>query len=90
MHVFCCRRCYELGQFENAVHYMRIQAEKVLDRFFRYNKTVVVTTSDESYKRLKHCEEQVKHKTVLLVPVTHTVVVLVVHITNVVCGIRTS
>ena len=69
---------------------MRLQAEKVLDRFFRYNKTVVVTTSEESHKRLKHCEEQVKHKTVLLVPVTHTVVVLVVHITNVVCGIRTS
>ena len=28
-------KCYQLGEFENAVNYMNIQAEKILERFFR-------------------------------------------------------
>ena len=28
-------KCYQFGQFENAVNYLSIQAEKVLARFFR-------------------------------------------------------
>ncbi len=28
-------KCYQLGQFENVVHYLSLQAEKVLIRFYR-------------------------------------------------------
>jgi len=28
-------KCYELGEFKNVVNYMNMQAEKILERFFR-------------------------------------------------------
>ena len=60
-------RCFELSQFENAVHFIGLQAEKVLDRFFRFNKQVVTSVCSETHKKLQHCQEQARHKTVLWV-----------------------
>ena len=45
----------------------KMQLMSKLCEIFRYNKIVVDTTSEECFKKLRHCEEQMKHKTVLYV-----------------------
>ncbi|XP_013418883.1 dynein heavy chain domain-containing protein 1-like [Lingula anatina] len=55
---------YLLPEFENIVNYKNIQAERFLERFFRYGKLIVDTVKEDCFKRLRYCEEQVKHKTV--------------------------
>ncbi|XP_078321876.1 dynein heavy chain domain-containing protein 1-like isoform X5 [Crassostrea virginica] len=57
-------KTYQLLDFENSANYKNIQAEKILDRFFGFCKMVVEVTAEESFKKLRHCEEQVKKKTV--------------------------
>ncbi|XP_076466624.1 dynein heavy chain domain-containing protein 1-like isoform X2 [Babylonia areolata] len=56
-------KTYQLGEYENNINYKNIQAEKILEKFFSYCKLVVDTTAEESFKKMKHCEEQVKKKT---------------------------
>ncbi|CAL1542051.1 unnamed protein product [Lymnaea stagnalis] len=56
-------KTYELGEFENSINYKNIQADQLLGRFFKYCKMVVDFTSDEAFKKLRHCEEQLKKKT---------------------------
>ena len=58
-------KCFTLGEFENATNYMNIMNEKVVEKFFRYCMLVVDVLKEETFKKLHHCEEQVKHKTVL-------------------------
>ncbi|XP_033761426.1 dynein heavy chain domain-containing protein 1-like [Pecten maximus] len=57
-------KTYQLADFENYVNYKNIQAEKFLEKFFRYCKMVMDVTAEESFKKLKYCEDQVKKKTV--------------------------
>ncbi|XP_035825634.1 dynein heavy chain domain-containing protein 1 [Aplysia californica] len=57
-------KTYQLGEYENSINYKNIQAEKLLDRFFRYCKMVVDFTAEEAFKRLRYCEDQIKKKTV--------------------------
>ncbi|XP_069111192.1 dynein heavy chain domain-containing protein 1-like isoform X2 [Argopecten irradians] len=57
-------KAYQLSEFENYVNYKNIQAEKFLEKFFRYCKMVMDVTAEESFKKLKYCEDQVKKKTV--------------------------
>ncbi|KAJ8313858.1 hypothetical protein KUTeg_008419 [Tegillarca granosa] len=57
-------KCYQLSEFENLVNYKNMQGEKILEKFFRYCKMVVDVTAEESFKKLRYCEEQVRKKTV--------------------------
>ena len=36
------RKCYKLVEFENMVHYMNMQAEKILEKFFRLDMNRIV------------------------------------------------
>ncbi|XP_052798483.1 dynein heavy chain domain-containing protein 1-like isoform X5 [Mya arenaria] len=56
-------KMYQLSDFENNVNYKNIQAEKILEKFFTYCKMVVDKTAEESFNKLRYCEEQVKKKT---------------------------
>ncbi|XP_048242736.1 dynein heavy chain domain-containing protein 1-like [Haliotis rufescens] len=56
-------KTYQLGEYENSINYKNIQADKLLERFFSYCKVVVEVTAEESFKKLRYCEEQVKKKT---------------------------
>ncbi|XP_060599368.1 dynein heavy chain domain-containing protein 1-like [Ruditapes philippinarum] len=56
-------KMYQLSDFENNINYKNIQAEKILEKFFTYCKMVVDKTAEESFNKLKYCEEQVKKKT---------------------------
>ncbi|XP_070211333.1 dynein heavy chain domain-containing protein 1-like isoform X3 [Littorina saxatilis] len=56
-------KTYQLAEYENNVNYKNIQAERILEKFFNYCKLVVDTTAEESFKKLKYCEDQVKKKT---------------------------
>ncbi|XP_064648692.1 dynein axonemal heavy chain 6-like isoform X2 [Lineus longissimus] len=57
-------KMYELGDFENIVTYKTNQAEKVLEKFYRYSRLILDTTVAECHKKLRYCEAQVQHKTV--------------------------
>ncbi|KAL8594105.1 hypothetical protein ACOMHN_000817 [Nucella lapillus] len=56
-------KTYQLGEYENNINYKNIQAEKILEKFFSYCKLVVDTTAEESFRKMKYCEGQVKKKT---------------------------
>ncbi|KAH9510306.1 Dynein heavy chain domain-containing protein 1 [Bulinus truncatus] len=56
-------KTYQLTEFENNINYKNIQAEKFLNKFFRYCKLVVDFTAEEAFKKVKYCEEQLKKKT---------------------------
>ncbi|ESP00380.1 hypothetical protein LOTGIDRAFT_173233 [Lottia gigantea] len=55
-------KTYSLGEYENAVNYKNIQADKILERFFKFCKTVAEFTAEESFKKLRYCEDQVQKK----------------------------
>ncbi|KAK6166840.1 hypothetical protein SNE40_023452 [Patella caerulea] len=56
-------KTYQLGEYENVINYKNIQADKILERFFRFCRTVADVTAEESFKKLRYCDEQVKKKT---------------------------
>ncbi|XP_052095798.1 dynein heavy chain domain-containing protein 1-like isoform X11 [Mytilus californianus] len=57
-------KLYLLPEFESEVNYKNMQAEKVIEKFFGYCKMMVDVTAEASFKKLHHCEEQVKKKAV--------------------------
>ncbi|KAL3832089.1 hypothetical protein ACJMK2_023767 [Sinanodonta woodiana] len=60
---FETKKTYQLPEFENNVNYKNIQAQKILEKFFRYCKMIVDVTAEESFRKLKYCEEQFRKKT---------------------------
>ena len=52
-------------EFENAVNYMNLRAEKIVQRFHRYGRIVMNTTRQEAQRKLDHALEQVNQRTVL-------------------------
>ncbi|KAK7008742.1 dynein heavy chain domain-containing protein 1, partial [Biomphalaria glabrata] len=55
-------KTYQLTEFENNINYKNIQAEKFLSKFFKYCKLIIDFTSDEAFKKIQYCEEQLKKK----------------------------
>ncbi|GFO14607.1 dynein heavy chain domain-containing protein 1-like, partial [Plakobranchus ocellatus] len=55
---------YQLGEYENNINYKNIQAERLIDKFFRYCKLVVDYTAEEAFRKMRYCEDQVKKKQV--------------------------
>ncbi|XP_025095393.1 dynein heavy chain domain-containing protein 1-like isoform X2 [Pomacea canaliculata] len=56
-------KTYQLTEYENNINYKNIQAEHILEKFFKYCKMVEDTVAEESFRKMKYCEEQVKKKT---------------------------
>lgn len=56
---------YLLSEFEDDVQTKENEATEVLEKFVKYNQIVLDVTTEECFKKLRHCMEQMSYQPVL-------------------------